>query len=1600
MMERKFFYLWVISILICIFSFITSSHASITIDMVNRITNSQLNEKEKASLAANQEQVAALREKIVKATEPLRQEEWDKAITALDLLANDYPDSPIADLCTIEKGYALLKKGDKKKALKILEQYSRSSTHLAPLAEAIIAEINDQQIHLSGRLLYPPNQQVIIQVSSRNMAQIHCQLIKIDISKNAHDFIPFADPVIYEPLRTWKLKLEGDQSYRIGKIELNKLNVGTYVLEAGNGNIRRFHPFFITDLQISGYSLGEIKYLVARGPNGRPANGAGVTLIDWMGKPEHIALAKDGLAEIRSPWPVLAVVESEFGPGVLYLPSKFAEHKTGDRIVRCYTYTDRAVYRPGQRIQFRGIIRELRDRYLILPEEKEVEVSLKDSHNRLVAQIDQSLSKWGTFHGEFTLDERCISGNFAIETRLKPIPENNEQSCARTEFAVEAYRRPEITIDVLPKKDILKKDESLTVHVQSSYFHRAPVVGASLKWQVSGEGAKFITKGDYGHGVLTDKNGEANFIITTGLPKGRTNCQIKVSLQTPSRRTYEGYATITLVGTEELQTIKESEFLIESEDRPYFIGEECILKLRVPTDCSLVTLIVEAGKLDGVFSISCKEGNAEYLLPIKKEYLGGVTLYMESVSDSKRMIANHTVRVLPKNAAAQVMLNTDKISYHPADKAIIDITTVDREGGPVASEVALGMVDRALYTIAEETLTPIDSFFYPARPRKTYFSTPKDIITPMYYCDSLSFQTCQVSASNQTINKTPSLSPLEISAIPLEYLLPGIFRYSPVGQQPQLGPGGRQIRQVPNNMENSAFSLGYCQLDFYRQNASNNPFVWLFCLLKLPCMGAGASPIYLANQQQELQQGSQIRQIELLSISPTIKPKIIYQGRLRMGRRAGVTGNIRMSKGGGGYIHVQPFGSQARTFFPDLAAWHPSIQTNSNGKAKLNLTLPDTITSWRLTARCVTEASGFSETRHEICVQKDFFITCQRPRTLYEGDQTTISALIHSHIPTKGIVRLDATGLEIVDIQEQPFESDGKHIVRLDWTVRAIKPGFAHIELTDNRKQDFLIDKVQILPLGMHVTFSKTVIADQETVLNLPEDFNPKRWRVYGKWLPNTYQVVAMALSKLAEFPHGCVEQTMSRFMPDVFVADALKGGIEDRVLKKNLEQMVSKGAQTLYGYQNNDGGWGWFRENKSAPFMTAYVLWGLAMAGNLGYPVDARVIQRGRQSLFQLLKESKLPDAKAYMILALVTADKFLEEQRNDIITLMPEIKQLSAYGIALISLAYQLQGEDKAATDCTNRLIKMANRKDGQVYWSCPLESAEFLRADEVETTAYALRSIMLCGKDEKISSQAAAWLRLHCDATGWRNTKSTSAAVYGLAEFLRGKKGGDDDSKILLYINEKLVPQEMKEGMECILNIGFFKPGENYLTLKGSAIPKDGILLLVAEGWSGAKNIQAGGHLCGLTRHYRSFEEQGEIDIMSENDIKDSSSLPLTDGVLCGELAVAELIIKPSSELSYCVLEDPIPSGCEIVNMSWDPLNGLYPWRRRSMPYIYAEARDDRMLFYFRHLSPGEYKVTYRLRGESPGIYSIPSARIHEMYEPENMAHSSTCSFQVKP
>ena len=148
-------------------------------------------------------------------------------------------------------------------------------------------------------------------------------------------------------------------------------------------------------------------------------------------------------------------------------------------------------------------------------------------------------------------------------------------------------------------------------------------------------------------------------------------------------------------------------------------------------------------------------------------------------------------------------------------------------------------------------------------------------------------------------------------------------------------------------------------------------------------------------------------------------------------------------------------------------------------------------------------------------------------------------------------------------------------------------------EALTNEESDALEVELPVEPPGVLIRdgHSGTVSdASPATItVNYPETALPGSRSLSIRLAPSVVGSIFSALEYLTSFPYGCVEQTMSSFLPNIVVTKAVHDlNLAQPIDQKPLDEKIQAGLERLYGYHHEDGGWGWWASDDSHPFMTA----------------------------------------------------------------------------------------------------------------------------------------------------------------------------------------------------------------------------------------------------------------------------------------------------------------------------------------------------------------------------------------------------------------------------
>jgi uncharacterized protein YfaS (alpha-2-macroglobulin family) len=356
-----------------------------------------------------------------------------------------------------------------------------------------------------------------------------------------------------------------------------------------------------------------------------------------------------------------------------------------------------------------------------------------------------------------------------------------------------------------------------------------------------------------------------------------------------------------------------------------------------------------------------------------------------------------------------------------------------------------------------------------------------------------------------------------------------------------------------------------------------------------------------------------------------------------------------------------PFGAKpilVRKDFADLLKWSGAIQTDADGHAEIPLEFPDNLTTWKARVWVLTKGTQVGEGSTEIITSKQLLVRLQAPRFLVERDEAVLSAIVQNdHDSPKSVkisLELDGHTLTALDGAPQTLEIAANSEARVDWRVQALREGEATFRMRANSGDDG--DAVERkMPVRVHGmlrqdAWSRVVepTADSTKIqIEIPAQRRPDQSKLTVRFSPTIAGAVVDAIPYLAEYPHGCTEQTLNRFVPAVIAQQMLremKVNLAEVKAKRNnlnpqelgnsatratqwkqwqdnpvfdeaeITQRVASGIEKLAAMQNADGGWGWFSGygETSYPHTTAVVVHGLFVANQNGAKIPEEMRTRG----------------------------------------------------------------------------------------------------------------------------------------------------------------------------------------------------------------------------------------------------------------------------------------------------------------------------------------------------------------------------------------------------
>ncbi|HVL39765.1 MAG TPA: MG2 domain-containing protein, partial [Fimbriimonadaceae bacterium] len=284
-------------------------------------------------------------------------------------------------------------------------------------------------------------------------------------------------------VRQWSHRIENrdPEGVFMESVELPKMQAGIYWVRASSGAQQQGVAINVTRIGLVTKRFEDTMLcFVTDVVTGKPLAGVPVSTSYANGVRNGGITDERGLATVdtKAQPPGRSVVIATHGDSQAFVDHYAGEARDSSRGARLFAYTERPVYRPGDTIQFKTIVRRLvGNDYQNVPNQP-VEVELRDPEDGLVDSLRLESSDYGTCAGSFTTNREVPTGGYRLVARLGSAEYSHY-------FSVSAYRKPEYTVSIKPLKGHVPYGAQAEVAVECQYFFGGPVVGAQVEAYVT-----------------------------------------------------------------------------------------------------------------------------------------------------------------------------------------------------------------------------------------------------------------------------------------------------------------------------------------------------------------------------------------------------------------------------------------------------------------------------------------------------------------------------------------------------------------------------------------------------------------------------------------------------------------------------------------------------------------------------------------------------------------------------------------------------------------------------------------------------------------------------------------------------------------------------------------------------------------------------------------------------------------------------------------------------------------------------------------------------------------------------------------------------------
>jgi uncharacterized protein YfaS (alpha-2-macroglobulin family) len=1271
-------------------------------------------------------------------------------------------------------------------------------------------------------------------------------------------------------------------------------------------------------------------------------------------------------------------------------------------------YTDRPIYRTGDTVHFKGILR-LKDKHgVLLPPNtsRRAAVRIDDANGNNIFSEILPINGYGSFSGEFPIDAKASLGSYWLNVQLDDSADivNNYSS---TSFQVLAYRKPEFSVDVTFDKEDYYANDTAHAKVKSAYYFGMPMNEATVSWRALYTDYFFnrYTDGWYSFSLEDSwcwyncERASGIFSNSEGTLKPDGTLSVDIPLLLDDKALSQ-VLSLDVDVTDESNQIVSTRASVPVHKAGVYVGirpEEYAIEPGQEAPIGLVTVRPDGSPIGGQ-RIDLTVFKRTWNTTVKKG-IDGEYIYDNTPKDDKISTLSVTTDGDGK-ATAKVQI--------PSGGQFRVLALVRDQSGREAK------ADTSVYAWSSTYVNwPHNNnnrmTVLADKPEYRVGDTAKLLMQSPFQGDNVS---ALVTIEREGIIRRtviPVSSAAQSIDIPItEDLIPNAY-VSVIVFKPRIGETFNE-----NGLDTGApaFRIGYAKLKV--ENASKELTVSIAPDKRRYLPGETVS-VTLSTEDHSGKPVSgevslSVVDMSVLALTGYRLPNLLltFYSERGLGVRTAVNLLYLLerfkpgSKGGGGGDLEQ----RARGTFKDTAYWNPSIITDANGRATVTFTLPDNLTTWKLIAIAHTKDSLVGSQATEVLETKRVIVRPVRPRFAVHSDKAELAAIVHNgteerqtftvHLTGKGFTPNDAS-------QTVTVGPEGQEKVLFPVTFGyGEEASFVFTAETDGMR-DEVHESIPLFPFGIPQSTATSGFTEVSTVekIFVPVDEEITSLTATATLSPSLATYLPLGLQYLVKFPYGCAEQTTSSFLPNVAVG-TLQGFDAFRIVSdKELKEKITAGIERLLTFQQSDGGFGYWADSRESNVnLTAYVLHALHLTMKAGYAVDADILSRARNYLGKALRSrpyERLADVseRAYVLYVLGETGGSDESLLSN---LYAKRESLSLFGTAYLSMSLEKAGDHRRASSLLQDILTKAKvHPRGVTFEEQDSRWFHGLMNTNQRTTALVLQAMLRINPENVLTPKIVRGMLSTRENGHWDTTQSTTASIFALVDYLKYTKELDGDFSATLSIQGSEIGKAIFDAStilskkELSVSEKTFENGQfNTVDIAKEGTGRLYYDLLLSYFWK--------------TREIHPAEE----GISVTREVVPVSGSPLRPTV--GGTYKVQLTITVPEERHFVAVESPHPAGYEGIDFAlqtnqkylegetniyerqgwwWDPL-----WF-----FTHKEFRDDQVFLFAEDLPAGVYKYEYLVRATLPGTYLWRPARAYEMYFPEVFGNTESQVVEIR-